>query len=78
MASAASRSPFFHKCSDLGGEFVEFGGLVVVLELEGAAAGVEFKHLVYGFFAFEAFYGEPADCILRVGFYLLYCKHFIK
>ena len=57
------------------GEPVEFGRLIVVVELEGAAHVVQLQNFRDGLFAIEPFDGQAFNRLGRVSFYLLKSKH---
>ena len=68
--------PLFHQGADGGGDAVELGGFVVILQLQLTAAVVKGYYPCYGLGSVQAFHGQTCHNLFGVGFYLLKCKHF--
>ena len=68
--------PLFHQGADGGGDAVELGGFVVILQLQLTAAVVKGYYPCDGLGSVKAFHGQTCHNLFGVGFYLLKCKHF--
>ena len=62
----------FHVSADCGGKLIEFGGLVIVVELKCTALVVELEHTVDDLFTVETFNCKALDNTVGISLDLLY------